>query len=264
MSLKSKLRLPKEHGAWGMLYIPFVLGALVAEGAMGRVTLLGVAMTFLFIARQSVLVWWRARCKGLEQAGAARTMVVYLALAAVFAVPLLVFHRLHGMIPLGLLGAGLLAWNAQQAARREERTLATELIGIAGLTLGAPATHYVALGRWEVTAAWLWAVSAVYFASSVFYVRLRVQSAHGKVPERVSAVRRQCFAYHLGLLAALLGAIRFGSLSWLLLPAYAPVLVRAFWHLARPQRKLVLKQVGYLEVAYSLVFLALAAAAFRG
>ena len=30
MSLRSALRLPKEHGAWVMFYVPFVLGVLVA------------------------------------------------------------------------------------------------------------------------------------------------------------------------------------------------------------------------------------------
>ena len=29
MSLRSKLKLPREHGAWAMLYVPFVLGVAV-------------------------------------------------------------------------------------------------------------------------------------------------------------------------------------------------------------------------------------------
>ena len=80
-----------------------------------------------------------------------------------------------GMIPLGAAAAGLLMWNAGQAAKREERTVATELIGIAGLTLTATAAYYVGTMRWDAIALYLWAANALYFASSVFYVRYRVR-----------------------------------------------------------------------------------------
>ena len=36
---------------------------------------------------------------------------------------------------------------------------------------------------------------------------------------------------------------------------YVPILARSFWYVARPQKKLDLKQIGWSEVVYSVIFL---------
>ena len=211
MRLRTLLRLPKEHGAWGMLYIPFVCGALVAWSAPWRILLLALSVTFLFIGREPLLALWRARSKGRTAEDAPRLLILYLTLAAICAAPLLLVWELYGMIPLGAVAGGLLVWNAGQAAKREERTIATELIGIAGLTLTAPAAYYVGTERWDLTAAWLWAANALYFASSVFYVRYRVHTAHGKDPGKLAQIRSLCGFYHWGRLPGGISADEFNE-----------------------------------------------------
>ena len=64
MKLSTHLRLPKEHGAWAMLYVPFVLGVAVAGKIPLSVLLLLLSLSALFISRVSMLVWWRARKRG--------------------------------------------------------------------------------------------------------------------------------------------------------------------------------------------------------
>ncbi|MCW5979962.1 MAG: YwiC-like family protein [Bryobacteraceae bacterium] len=260
MRWRTRLRLPKEHGAWGMLYAPLVLGALAAGEGAGRIALLALAATFVFVGREPALAWRRARVRGRDPDNAGRLALAYFALAAAVGAPLVVFERLYGMLALGGISAALLAWNSQQAVKREERTLATELIGIAGLTLTAPAAFCAGRGEWSSVALWLWLLSGLYFGSSVFYVKLRVLTAHaGQTPEW-DRMRRLCFAYHIGLAALALGVTaseRFGV--WVPL-AYAPVIARAFWELARPARTLSLRRIGILEIVYSIVFVALAAA----
>jgi YwiC-like protein len=61
MSLRSALKLPKEHGAWVMLYVPFILGVAVAGHVDWNVLLLLLSTTAMFISRESLLVCWRAR-----------------------------------------------------------------------------------------------------------------------------------------------------------------------------------------------------------
>ncbi len=263
MGLRADLRLPKEHGAWGMLYVPLLLGAMVAPTGAGRVALFAASATLLFIGRESLLSWWRARSRGRPSGSALRVALLYLGLSVAAAAPLVLREGLSGLIPLGLLAGGLLVWNARQAARREERTVLTELVGIAGLTLTAPAASYVASGRWTSLAWWLWALSALYFAGSVFYVRLRVLTAHPKRPRELARIRRWCALYHGGLALGLAAAIVAGVLPALVFLAYVPVLARALHHLVRPAPELVLRRVGVLEILYSVIFLALAALAFR-
>lgn len=246
-----------------MLYVPLLLGASAAGVWSIRVLWLAIAATAFLFAREAALAWWRARLPGRDPGNAFRMWLFYSVLAAAAGAALMLSAKLWGLAVFGGVAAALAAWHARRAARREERTVTTEALGILGLTLTAPAAHYVALGRWETTGLWLWAASAAYFLSSVFYVKLRVLTAYPKDPRELARIRRWCGLYHLALAlaAGLLAAS--GAAPALVLPAYAPVLLRAFWRLWRPAPRLVLKRVGVLEIVYSAIFLLFAALAFR-
>ncbi|MCI0487580.1 MAG: YwiC-like family protein [Blastocatellia bacterium] len=263
MSIRKRLELPKEHGAWVMLYVPFVVGALVAGSFSLRVLLLLSSVTFVFIARESLIVWWRARSRGQSRPSSLRLMLIYLGLAALSGVPLVFIYRLYITVPLGFVALVLLGVNAEQAVRREDRTIFGEVMAILGLTLTAPAAYYVARASWEITALWLWALNALYFASSVFYVKLRVHAINPRKEQESRNVRRHCAFYHVFLLASLLVLVLTDSLSLLAVIAFAPVLVRTFWHLFKPGERLNLRRIGVLEIVYSVVFLVFITLTFR-
>jgi hypothetical protein len=263
MGWRARLKLPKEHGAWAMLYVPLAIGTLAAEGERRPVLWLSLAVTFLFIARESALAWWRARRRGHEARRARTAMSLYLALAAACGAPLLLNHRLFGVIPLAM-GAVVLLWaNLEQAVRREDRTVAGELLAIVGLTMTAPAAHYVIRQTWEAAAFGLWGVSVLYFASSVFYVKLRMAAAYGRSPEQRERARWRCAVYHAFVIAALLGLALTHRMGVFLVLAFAPALGRALWHVGRPAGRVDLRRVGIGEILNALVFLTFAALAFR-
>jgi len=247
-----------------MLFVPFLFGALVAGGDLWPRVLLGVSMTLVFIGRESFLAWRRARVHGRDPGNAGRLMVVYFGFAVLTGLPLILFYRLPGMIPVGLAAGLLLLWNGQQAAKREERSIVTEVAGIAGLMLAGPAAYYAGAGHWDATALWIWGLAAAYFAGSVFYVKMRVVSAHAKAPEPVIRARTQCAVYHAALAVAVATLVSAGRLNPLIVIAYTPVILRALLHWVRPPKQINLRQVGYLEVAYSLVFLVCGILALRG
>jgi hypothetical protein len=263
MSKRSRWKLPREHGAWAMLYVPFAVGVLVAWSAPLRLMLVGLSITFVFIARESLLSWWRAASRGQRNDEALRFMLSYLVLTGAFGAPLLLVYHLYWFVGMGIGAAALLAINAWQAVRRADRSIAGEMMAIAGLTLTAPAAYYAARGTFDVTAFWLWALCAVYFASSVFYVKLRVST----INPRLDYVRRQswsrCALYHSMLLGSLVFLALTGSLSVFAAAAFVPVLTRSFWHLAKPVRRINLQRVGWLEMVYSLVFLIFTTLNFR-
>jgi hypothetical protein len=179
------------------------------------------------------------------------------------AAPLILASRLYLMIPAGMVTFALLAINAEQALRREDRSVTGEMLAIAGLTMTAPIAHYVATGAIEVTPLWLWLLCALYFASSVFYVKLRVYS----ISTRKQTQRRQswwrCAFYHMFLLAGLVVLAFTGKLNLFALIGFAPVLGRSFWHLAKPANQINLKRIGVLEIIYSVVFLVFITLTFR-
>lgn len=266
MSIRTNLKLPREHGAWAMFYVPFVLGVLVAAKISLPVLLLLLAMSAMFISRESLLVWWRARARGRlteTSAKAGRLLLVYLGIAVACGGPLIFAYRLYWLLPLALLGCALLAVNGKQATQFEDRSARGEILAIAGLTMTAPAAYYVAHGEWDHTAVWLWALSAAYFASSVFYVKLRVTRAHAKRKDDQQRARWQCIGYHSFLLISLLALAITRSLPLFLLIAFAPVLGRTFWSLLKPANSLNLKRIGITEIIYSLIFLIFTVLTFR-
>lgn len=93
-----------------MLYVPFALGVAVAGRFSWPVFLLVLAATALFISRESLLVWQRARHRGREAREAGRMLLVYLLLAVLCGLPLFLVWRLYGLIR-GRSAGGLLRFD---------------------------------------------------------------------------------------------------------------------------------------------------------
>jgi YwiC-like protein len=262
-----KVRLPKEHGAWAMLYVPFLLGTLAGSRhtlTLPAIFLLLSSVTFLFIARQSLLDWLVARNRGKSEPTAFRMMCIYTGLSGVFGGVLVFSYQLTWLVAIASLSVVLLVFNSWQVVRRKDRTVGTETIAIIGLTATAPTAYYVCRGEWASEGWVLWALCALYFASSVFYVKLRVLS----LSRRRNDLRRQswryCAFYHLFLLLVLIILNVTSHTNLYILAAFLPVLIRTVWELQRPSNQISLRRIGLLEIAYSLVFLLFITIGYRG
>src|SRR5450631_4268215 len=148
MSVRRDWHLPLEHGAWGMLYVPFVLGCFAGRGFSWRTLLLFVASTSIFMARAPVLAWARAMHWKKPPGTAPRFACLYLGIAAAAGLPLLVAGHLWGLLIPAAAGGILLGLNTWQALRREDRTVIGEIAAIAGLSMAAPTAYYVTRGQW--------------------------------------------------------------------------------------------------------------------
>lgn len=263
MSARARLRLPREHGAWAMLYVPFAVGLLVAGKLSLAVLPLFLSVTIVFIARESLVAWWRTRSRRQPDGWALKLSIIYAAVAGILSLPLIAVWHLYWLIPACIAAALLLGVNAHQAAQRSDRSVVGETLAILGLTLTAPAAHYVATGALESTALWLWVLSSAYFASSVFYVKLRINTINRRKEDERRRAWRKCAGYHAFLFVALAALALGGSLSLFALAAFGPVLIRSSWYLVRPVRQINLRSVGWLEIVYSVVFLVFITLTFR-
>lgn len=265
MSPKRSPIIPGEHGAWALLYGPFLV-TLAVDGSIGlRAFLFLVAITALFLAHEPLARLVRSRKYRVAPRQRERWLLwlrVYISLLVVSTALLLSLYRLWLLVPIGAAAVTTLALHLAFMDRRAERRLAAQLLGVFGLTAVAPATWYVIRGQLDTTALVLWAVNILYFSSGVFHVKM-VVSRHTKT--RTAAARSvQSFLYHLLLLALIVAFAWRGSLPMLLALAFLPVLVRAFWGLVSPPGKLNLKRVGYSEVAHTVLFIILAVAGLSG
>src|SRR5262252_8633042 len=137
MQLRKSLRLPKEHGAWVMLYVPFVLGTLAASRASRfsfASILLLLSVTFTFIARQSLFDWLVARLRSTKEVAASRTLYIYSGLSAIFGGLVVFVYQREWLIGIAALTVLLLGFNSWQVVRRKDRTIVAEAIAILGLT----------------------------------------------------------------------------------------------------------------------------------
>lgn len=255
VSLRS-LALPSEHGGWGLLLEPALLGLLLAPswGGAGFV----VAALAAFLARHPLRLALSDRWRGTRYprtALAERLALGYLVITAAgialaaWRAPLAAFAPLVAAAPLGLLQ---LAYDA----RLRGRQLVPELAG--GIALGSTAAAVViAGGRGSSLAFALWLLLAARVVGSVTYVRARLRAARGLTPDRAAA-----WVCHVAalLLAAFLALN--GLAPWLALVAFAALLTRALHGLQAHARPLPPRAVGFQEMGYGALTLLLLVAGY--
>lgn len=248
------IALPTEHGGWGFLVEPILLGLLVAPGLAGL--LLGVAASGVFLVRHPLELAVGDRQRGRRYprtALAERFVLLYAAVAlAAFAGAIVLARGVFW--PALALGAPLGLVQLAYDLRKQRRELVPELAGAAALAAAAPAIALA--GGWDVAPAFaLWAVLVARAAPAIVYVRARIRRLRGA---RVSS--RPSILAHVAALA-LVAVLAVARLTpWTSAAALALALARALYGLS-PQRPAVpAKVIGFQELALGLLTVALVAA----
>jgi hypothetical protein len=259
--------ITREHGTWAMLLVPLLVGLGVAGHGWGRGMLFALAALSFFLARYPMALLVKGRNSGRSQTDRWVWMTIYLTLAMAFTAPLvLYFHRWH-LLPLGALAVLLLAIYLIQVDRRREMTVWGEFLGIAGLTLSAPASYYVATDVLGTTALLLWLINLLYFGGTVFYIKLKVREQPRQPPppsrqERLSR-GRVTLAYHV-LAIASVGALSLsGWVPAAVLVAFAPCLAKAVRGVLAWGGRPHMLRLGLTEVAHAVAFGTLLILAYR-
>jgi hypothetical protein len=260
------IRMPAEHGAWGMLIVPF-LSAVAVAGAWNVPVMLCAALALgLFVLRGSAdqQGGWRA----LRKPEHAVLALVLLGMAGAL---VLAYERMQ-LIAVAVAGVALYAMQeammrAHDEARTEKRSLAAELMGVVLLSLAAPAAWIAARGRLEAEGVQVWALNVLFFLGGVLYVKYRVRGllAHREFSdwrERL-AFAWPVFFYHMLLLAFLATSIFLRELSAAVLLAFVPGILRANGLIFQLGQRFPIRRLGWMEVAHSVVFAALLVIAYR-
>lgn len=227
--------MPREHGAWGMLLVPFATAVAVSGVFDWKVALLLASTLCFYIARAS---WLKRQFKW---------MALLLAASFAAAAPLFFVWKLWWLAAFSAVAAGL-------AARPNPRGLAMQLAAVGGLTLTAPAAWYAATGALDATAFWLWLWNTLYFAGGVLYVRLRIER---------TGPRWAVLGFYAALLLFVLALSAANVVSYRVLLAFAPAATRAAIGVGRLALPLRVKRLGWSEVAHAILFGALLTVALR-
>jgi YwiC-like protein len=265
----SSLIAPREHGAWGLLLVPLVTGGAVGLLSGGNplpLATLTIAALALFWLRTPVESWLGTGLLRAQTAHERRsvvvTIVILASVAACALIPLFRDGRNRDLLPLGV--AAVLAFIAQSLLRKLSRRtrMLAQIVGTLGLTIMAPAAYYVVTGRLDRSAWALWIANFLFAGNQIHFVQLRIHSA--RINGWACKLERgRAFLFGESLLAGtLLIAWFFRVLPGLAALAFLPLLTRGIAWFFQPQKPLLVRRLGWTELAHAVLFGALLIAGF--
>jgi hypothetical protein len=255
------LILPREHGAWGLLLVPMATAAGVAFRQSANVfpfVLLLTAALALFWVRtpfESLLGISAMRAETKEERSTVAFVSGYLATIAAIALSMLLWAGHNpGLWIIGVaVGAAFVGQALLRRVGRRTRML-SEIVGTIGLTSAAPAVYYVITGKLGVTACMLWLANFIFAGNQIHYVQLRIHTAR-VVGFRAKLARGWAFASGQLIMTALLaGTCVLGWMPWIVLIAFAPLVLRGFYYFGQGPAPLVVRRLGWNELAQAIVF----------
>lgn len=246
-----KILLPREHGAWGMLFAPLLVG-MFAGGARGYHVLLFLGMLAVYLATYPLIQWVKNPKRNSELKG---WIAGYGAAAVVPGLPLL--FKYPGLIWLALPAGTLLLVNIRFAIRKKERHMLNDLAAIGGLSFGGVAAYYVGVQAFDLKAWLVWLSCLLLFFGSVLHVKSLIREKGNR------AVKTVANLYHAVLVPLpILAQFAYPELlpyKWLAL-AYAFSAVKVwftpFHSTVRPLT------IGILEIANTVWFVIVASFVF--
>lgn len=245
--------LPSEYGGWRFLFEPFLLGLLVAGSTNGLI--LSAAIFSAFLIHQPLKLAlkdhlkgrWSPRTAWAEQftAGYGLVAIVLLGIVVFKSDPLF-------LVPL-FLALPFLLIQVYYDARNRSRALIAEVSG--ALALGSTASAVALLGGWTIsTALPLWLILSSRSIPSILHVRARLKLEHSKQTSPYLSWNAHCIVLFFITVIAEAHAIL------TIVPcAFAVSFVRALVRLSKYRRPCPAKQIGFLELAYGSLTVALTA-----
>jgi hypothetical protein len=257
----SSLIAPREHGAWGLLFVPLATGGalgLLAGGNGLPLMALAMAALALFWLRTPVESWLGTgllRAQGLrERRTVGITILLLAAIASIALASLFSKGRNRGLLILGSIAVS--AFLAQAALRKLGRRtrMLSQIVGTFGLTVTAPAAYYVATGTLDRAAWALWMANLLFAGDQIHFVQLRLRSARAGGWKEKLASGRSFFAGQMLLATALIFAWRFALVPALAAFAFLPLLIRGTAWFFESQKALMVRRLGWTELAHSTIF----------
>jgi hypothetical protein len=235
-----KLLLPKQHGAWAMLTIPFWLGVMASGFRTGHL-LLFAGWFFLYLATYPALML--AKRKKIEFYR--NWTLLYGGLALLFL--LLPVIQQPKLSIFGVVFLPFFAVSAYYSAKNQDRALLNDLSAIVVFSLAGVASSFYSESRLDAGGLFAALMSFLFFLGSTFYVKTMIREKNNLTYRNISWV------YH-SLIVLLWLLLR----EWVVCLAFLPSLIRA---IALYGKKISILKVGISETANALIFFAIAAIA---
>ncbi len=236
--------IPAEHGGWGFLLEPILLGLLVAPSWGG--VFLAIAVLAAFLVRHPLKLALADRRRGRRYARtvmAERFMLLYLTTALLALAAAILAAGPAILLPLALaapLAALQLLYDAQNKGRHWLPETASPT------ALAASGTSIALAGGWPMGPALaLWIIMAARAIPAVLYVRARLRLEKGQRPALAPALLS-----HLASIGIVLVLVQAGLAPYLAVLAMVILLARAAHGLSKYRRSAPPKVIGFQEMGF--------------
>ena len=151
--------IPKQHGAWAMLIIPFLFGIDIGQATWLHFPLF-VAWFFLYLATYV----WTLMIKKQATVRHQKWFATYMLIALIFVAfplaykPSLIYFGLS-MIPFFIV-------NMYFAKKKKERAFVNDVAAIINFSIGGLGSYYIGTGHIDEKALFLFIASVLFFIGS--------------------------------------------------------------------------------------------------
>jgi len=231
--------IPKEHGAWAMLIVPFLLGMFASNVTwLHLVFFLGV-LSFFFASGPLLTMVRQPKLK-LQ---ALPSFFVYVSIGLIFTLPVL--YLIPQIIIIGLFIIPFFSLNIIFAKLKKERLFINDVIAIIGLSFLVMIAYFIGNGAIDGRAFMLMLINIIFFTASVFHVKTLIRELGNKSFMIKSNV------FH---------GLAVGTFVILSMPMIALIfLLSSFKTWFTPKKRYKPIQIGIIEIANSSILVGLVA-----
>ncbi|WP_216831320.1 YwiC-like family protein [Alkalihalobacterium elongatum] len=183
-----KLFIPREHGAWAMLIIPYLLGSLFSNTNWTHFIFFIGILSFYF-ATGPILSYIRKPKLGNSVVPA---LLLYFLIGCIFIIPVLLEYPF--LLLLFLMISPCFLINLWFAKQKKERLFINDVIAIIGFSFLVLVAFYIGNGEIPTQAFFLMLINVFFFIGSVFHVKTFIRERGNKRFHKLSNF------YHGGLI----------------------------------------------------------------
>lgn len=227
-----KLIIPKQHGAWGMLLIPFVLGILIGKWTWYHIPLF-LAWLFVYLATYPLLMY----VKQPRKKGYLQCFFTYLSVTCVCAIIALFYE--WRIVFFSIIMIPFFFINIYFSSQKNERALLSDICAILLFCIGGIISYYFTMKTVDKNIFMIVNISFLYFIGSTFYVKTMIREKKNLTYRFVS------WGYHTILVIACLIVSPWVSIIFI------PSLIRS---IVLYGRNISILKVGILETINSIYF----------
>lgn len=239
--------LPIEHGAWGFLLEPALLGLLVAWSGVGAALVVAALAAMLLQTPLSIALGDLRRGRTVPRTRLATQVagLYALVLAVALGVALVSAGSATFLVP-ALFAVPLALAQLWFDAHGRARELAPETLGALAMNALA-ACIAVAAGWGLVSALGLWALLAARTVPTIVYVRARLRIERG----REVSVHWVWVTHGVALVSVAL-AVALGALAWIALVPFTFLAARAIVGVSALRTSVPAKVIGFRELGFGI------------